>query len=467
MTDQNNNRQRLCLSLFSGIGGGALGFTQAGFRTIGVDYMPEACRDYTTLTGHPCHEMDLRTATPRDLRAIVGEQAPDVVFTSPPCQAFSGCLPLESSRTRKYVELSTLSERGLMLVLEAWPDAPPKLIALENVPNIKSRGRVWLDAVAGMLGAYGYGWRETTHDCGELGGLAQHRRRFLGVARHHASCGELLFEPPRQRVRGVGEVLGGLPVPGPWAGGEGGPMHRLPRLSGMNWLRLACIEAGGDWSTLPERVRMVATDVDPTSRCTRRAGSLGVTGWSEATHAVIGAASVQNTALQVADPRVRCDPRAGVYGVRGWADTSGTVVGAANHDNGTYSVSDPRWPVVTHALSVARDGVLELIGPALDLDAQTNEVVIRALDGTWHRPLTTLELAVLQGFPARVGGEWLELDGRAHRGWRKRIGNAVPPPAARAIAGQMLTTLEASERGELLLAGTPAWVAPAFARAGV
>jgi site-specific DNA-cytosine methylase len=392
-----------------------------------------------------------------------------------------------------------------MLTLEAWPEAPPRIIMLENVPRIMSRGRVWLDAVASMLDAYGYAWRETTHDCGELGGLAQHRRRFLGVARL-ARCedakrrvDELLYEPPTQRVRGIGEVIGALPVPGPWASDAGGPMHSLSRLSAMNWLRLALIPPGQDWRALPERVHLVEGCIDPRSQCQRREGSLGVTGWQGCTHAVIGAASIQNTSLQVADPRLShssrsgnlscedwhkpggtiigassayhgqtladprlgCTPRAGAYGVSDWSQPSCTVVGAACHDNSGVSVADERgYPQPTHMLQ-EHEGEVYLIGPRLDLNAKTpTTLVIQALDGTWHRPMTTLELAALQSLPLELEGQPLVLDGRSHQRWRQRIGNAIPSATAHAIAQTITRTLDTADQGGLLLSAYARWVAP-------
>lgn len=85
--------------------------------------------------------------------------------------------------------------------------------------------------------------------------------------------------------------------------------------------------------------------------------------------------------------------------------------------------------------------------------------VILAPDGSWHRPLTTLELAALQGFPAQVGGRWLELSGTSQSAWRERIGNAVPPPTAQAVATRMLTTMLQSEVGAWSLSSDGAvWV---------
>lgn len=85
--------------------------------------------------------------------------------------------------------------------------------------------------------------------------------------------------------------------------------------------------------------------------------------------------------------------------------------------------------------------------------------MIIALDGTWHRPLTTLELAALQGFPMIMpDGRPLQLAGKSDARWRERIGNAVPPPAARAIGEQILFALMVSAKGEWALGSTGVWV---------
>ncbi len=85
--------------------------------------------------------------------------------------------------------------------------------------------------------------------------------------------------------------------------------------------------------------------------------------------------------------------------------------------------------------------------------------IIRALDGTWHRPFTTLELAAIHSLIEPV--EYLELDWLSDQAWRERIGNAVPPDAAQAIAEVMGTTLLLAETGETFkLSATPVWVRP-------
>ncbi|MDT6993844.1 DNA cytosine methyltransferase [Burkholderia cenocepacia] len=167
-----------------------------------------------------------------------------------------------------------------------------------------------------------------------------------------------------------------------------------------------------------------------------------VTEWAGHAGTVIG--GDDQGAYAVADPRPgmrreRGDAylTGGHYGVVGWDQHSGAVSAAAGHDNGRWSVADPRMPAAN----------------------EKTVAVIWALDGTWHRPFTTLELAVLQSLVEPE--EYLELDGLSDQAWRERIGNAVPPDAAQAIAEVMGTTLLLAESGETFqLSSTPVWVRP-------
>ena len=85
--------------------------------------------------------------------------------------------------------------------------------------------------------------------------------------------------------------------------------------------------------------------------------------------------------------------------------------------------------------------------------------MITSLDGTWHRPFTTLELAAIQSLVEPE--EQFELDGLSDQAWRERIGNAVPPDAAEAIADVMGTTLLLAAQGEtFMLSSMPIWVRP-------
>lgn len=464
------------LFLAAGAGGGALGFIRAReemrglrarFHIAGaVDIDPNAVANFGMLTGHPCTIGDLSTMTPDDLRRACPEP-PRVVFSSSPCTGYSSCLGEARSKEQRYQDLNDLAVRSFWLAMETWPGQVPPLMLLENVPGIQVRGRGRLSQIRGMFQSAGFGCRETVHNCGVLGGLAQNRLRFLMVARHHAQVPNFWMQPPALPMRTVGDVLGGLPVPLPGST-AGGPMHRLPRLSALNWLRLALIRAGGDWRDLPPAVQVGRVTVDPRSECERREGSIGITSWDGVSAPVIANGTLHNGPWQVADPRVQCSPRNTAYGVVGWSGPCGTVLASACHDNGAFSVADPRAARQVCVL----DGDIPRVEVHGDSSAFLRDIaersrrpmrpdetpVIVAADGTWHRPMTTLELAAIQGFPTRVGGDWLVLSGGRDDLHRKAIGDAVPPPTAEAIARTALRTLMAAEHGTWELSSSGVWV---------
>lgn len=628
--------------LFCGIGGKALGAAAAvaelgdataKFRTLGgIDIDPLACRDFETLTGAPALCADVHELEPAHLRRFFGRRAPDLIMMSPPCKGFSGLLPAKRAAEEKYQRLNALMERGLFLISATWK-TPPRLVFVENVPRIASRGKDTVRRSVAIGRAHGYAVALGTHDCGELGGLAQHRRRWFMLWRHQGQMPQVVYEPAKLRVRACGEVLGPLPMPGDTA--AAGPMHSVPRLSWKNWVRLALIPAGGDWRDLEgvigngearrEKFRRAPVTAweqaaetvtgpggsapgavadprfgnvdrvtswdDPVGTITRspapssgggavadpRAGDwfpnvYRVGEWSKPAGTVTGSGKPSSGQFSVADPRLSeilelgendarhknkfgvrswdepmptvtstgnpgggapsvADPRwgAGRLGVTGWTEPSGTIAGDSLPSNGGFSVADPRppwqhvagvtpWtepaPTVTGrakihagAFQVADPRVREWLARAesidwlrfgcaprsgaygvlrwdeaaatitgsMDVDNGRAAVadprvnpdrpppftpIIVAADGTWHRPLTTLELAALQGFPVSVAGKPLVLAGVSHTGWRERIGNAVPPPAARAIGEQLLRALLIAKLGAFVLDNNPVWVAP-------
>lgn len=551
---------------FCGIGGSALGAAAARvhvaghdveFETVGgTDFDARACRDFERLTGAPALCADMHDLTPDQLRASWGPVAPDVVMSSPPCKGFSGLLSAKRSKEPKYQRMNGLLADTLMLLCSTWP-TPPPLIFFENVPRIESRGKPLVDRARKILEAHGYAVATGNHDCGELGGLAQHRRRWFMLARHRTAIPQLIYQPPQHRVRACGEVLGPMPMPNdPTAG----PMHMLPRLSWRNWVRLALIPAGGDWRDLPGVVphggarrevfrrgsvatwdgpaatvvgpggSAAAAVADPRLQAGWFNGAYGVHGWDapastvtsetlpangafsvadprftnimqvapwdQPARTVIGASRVGSGALSVADPRIDCQRRAGAYGVLGWDEPAATVTGSQAVDNGRAAVADPRtssaawqrvagvtpWsepaPTVTAGAKI-HAGAFQVADPrvdraplqwrrftiaeasALEIDPQRPPPfipLIVAADGTWHRPLTTLELAALQGFPTVIGDQPLVLDGTGHTRWREAVGNAVPPPSALAIAEQLLRALALAKLGMFAMDNLDVWV---------
>lgn len=618
--------------LFCGLGGGARGFnrgradigtTRGRFRCIGgIDVDAAAIADfnrlahargtvldlfsreqYTAFHGHPPPD-GWREATPADIQQAASHERPNICFGSAPCKGFSGLLSESRSGSDKYQALNQLALRGLWLALEAWKDDPVEFWLWENVPRIATRGRAVLDQMIRLLEAYGYAVAETTHDCGELGNLAQSRKRFLLVARHREKVPPFLYEPSKRPLRAVGDVLGAFPLPSdPIAG----PMHRMRELQWKTWVRLAFVEAGSDWRSLnklaieggmlrdygiatsaahhngvlgvtswddtagtvtsgsrPGNGRFAVADPRPgyTGEYSQlgvrpwdepigavsgqsapgggayavadpriedgRADRLGVRPWAAPAHVVGGQTLPSNGAHAVADPRVGqdgprfnntfrivsweeaspaiagpggaagqavADPRPGYkatahrnkFAVEPWTQPAGCVTGSDHVTGGAMCVADPRPVYARHGKTVYKTsgeyGVVPWDSPAyavtgsaghdngrwsvadprvaISLPAAEQRLVaiIRALDNTWHRPFTTLELAALQGLvdPA----EHLELHGASDTAWRERIGNAVPSPAAEAIASVMGTTLLLAWSGETFqLSAMPVWVQP-------
>ncbi len=533
--------------LFCGLGGGAKGFnrgqarvgnTEAKFKCLGgIDVDAGAIADFQRLTGTPGTVLDMfsrdqytafhgheppsdwKEATPADIHAAAGNQRPNIIFLSAPCKGFSGLLSQTRSTTPKYQALNQLTVRGMWLALEAWAEDPPELIIFENVPRIASRGRELMNKITSMLQRYGYHVAETTHDCGEIGHLAQSRKRFLLVARHAEKVPPFLYEPIKRPLRAVGDVLGQMPLPGDELAG---PMHRVPRLQWKTWVRLAFVEAGSDWRSLNKLAVEYGYLSDYLIVPEYRSGYMGVNQWHEPMGTVAGRSTPTNGAFSIADPRFNqsakwkdgqaygvrrwygptgaitgqqspgqgafavADPRRkgptyGKYAITPWDKSTGTVISGSTTGQGAFGVADPRpglnrskgdhyltaghygvvpWQSSCGAVSASAghdNGNWSVADPRLPEPNDKLVAVIRSLDGTWHRPFTTFELAALQGLVDPC--EHLELEGLSDSAWRERIGNAVPAPAAEAIASVMGTTLLLAWSGETFALGnTPIWV---------
>lgn len=622
------------LFLASGMGLGALGFRNAAarlgsdsarFKILGgVDFDAGACADFEMLTGTRALQADLHELTPADLRQYAGDECPDAVFSSAPCKGFSRLLGAKKAAGPTYQRMNDLVYRCIMLSCETW-DRPAPLIALENVPGIMSRGAKLLERCRTLLHHYGYHLHEGTHDCGEIGDLAQHRKRYLLVARQPKKVTAFVHKPPLHKVRACGEVLSQLPVPIGPEGASAGVLHALPKIAWVTWVKLALIPAGGDHRDLPKDF---ALRIDPTKfagspglysvgdfaepfptvtasasvtssngaaavadprveffrnvtrveswekpahcvtsgsrpsgggmsvadprvptnhpslgvmpfdapagtvqgeslpsngrfsvadpRCFLSKGNLGVLSFDESTGVIAGGSLPHQGRYSVADPRLellsplkpgqarrevqgRNDIRAwdqpartvagtgtnGGYGladprprfnhnmrVSEWAQPCGTVTPASRPDSGGASVSDPRVPhlrndqygvlswqeaagTITGNASIdngrfsAADPRKPPVGPL--------QIIISA-DACWHRPLTTLELGLLQGLPAVLGGKPIQLAGTSSLKWRERIGNAVPEGAGKAMATSLLLALLASKLGTWFLSNDEIWV---------
>jgi site-specific DNA-cytosine methylase len=356
--------------LFGGIGGGSLGFQgaraeymgkMAGFKAIcSIDSDPVVCRNYDLITGGGAVQMDLfdrqqytdffgseppenwQEATPWDIWQAFGEQVPDVIFTSPPCKGFSGLLPEKSAKTQKYQALNRLTIRGIDITLAACRDYGgelPKLFLMENVPRIMTRGKAILDEIKKVLKKYGYAVNDESHDCGEIGGLGQRRKRYLLIARNEARMPTFVYLPEKKPLRTIGDVIASLPMPGDEE--RGGPLHRLPMLQRKIWERLAFIPAGGDWRDL-EKVEFEKYRLEHEPR----GGAWAVDEWDKSGRTVTGGAGVgrSNGLSAINDPRTGFGEgtHRSIYRVSKHDEPGPTVTGAARPNNGAACVGDPR-----------------------------------------------------------------------------------------------------------------------------
>ena len=279
--------------------------------------------------------------TAEDFRLVLGPEAPDVIFSSPPCVGMSRLLSAAKASSAKYRAVNGLVVRALRLTLDAWADRPPKVILLENVPGLEEgRGEGLLGEIVALLTERGYSTGYGSRCLGEIGNLAQRRRRFTLVARHRAQVPSHLFQPPPRGLRGVGDVLGPLPLPGDPAAG---PMHQLGKHTFQTWIRLALIPPGKDWRALRDlnvdggHLRDYAIECGPW-----RAGTLGVTPWEEPAGTITGETSPTNGPFSVADPIVARTGDYGSLGVQPWGQPMGTITGTCEPGSGRYSVADPR-----------------------------------------------------------------------------------------------------------------------------
>jgi site-specific DNA-cytosine methylase len=230
----------------------------------------------------------------------------------------------------------------------------------------------------------------------------------------------------------------------------------------------------------------------------------GVLGNNNVIHCIAGASAVGCGAYaRAVDPPIvprqpidlsfGCNPRQGSYGVYSMERPAKTVIASASIDCTTCAVAAPQPPppyIILPCEDVRRIVAGEIPIPFAVVDpARPNEplaicdslkrapfrwemvkgpkgrakakrvpvtLVFISDDGCWHRALTTLELAALQGFPMLVRGKPICFEGGAiHQ--REAIGNAVPPPVARSIGNQMLLALIAAFCGKTYTFSTAVW----------
>ncbi len=254
MGSQNTNAPTF-IDLFCGCGGLALGFEQAGFRSVyAVDEEDYCCETYKANFGHDVYCGDISNLEEIPFHA-------DFVLGGPPCQGFSPLGDMSSSEARKneQVQLNRLWREFLRVVEQVDPFG----FVIENVLEfLKSRQFEFLKAkletteyrmTSGVLNAYEFG-------------VPQKRRRGFVVALKSAFPA---LPAPTKEWTTVRDAIGNLPKE---PTGENWHIGRNPTRKSLE--RYKCIPPGGNRFDLMKK----RPDITPRSWLNKPTGTTDVFG---------------------------------------------------------------------------------------------------------------------------------------------------------------------------------------------
>ena len=373
------------IDLFAGAGGLSLGFEQAGFDVAAaVEIDPVHCA---------VHKYNFpRTAViPRPIEALsgddiaraagIGGKPVDCVFGGAPCQGFSliGHRALEDPRNR-------LVREFVRVVAEL--DA--RTFVFENVKGLTvGRQRAFLDELVEEFSAAGYDvrvpWRVL--NAGNFG-VPQHRERLILLG---ARKGETLpgYPAPTTNIAGRRSRIRDLPD-GPTCGDALGD---LPDADGFETLTASdSVRTAefGEPSSYAAALRCLANDA-----------------WH------CGYAREWNPAMLTSSAR-----------------TAHTDISRRRFRETGPGTVEP----ISRFFKLAERGVCNTLRAGTD-GARGAFTSPRPIHYRHDRCVTVREMARLHGFP-----DWFRFNATKWHGARQ-IGNAVPPPLARAIAGRAIEAL--------------------------
>lgn len=389
-------RQPTFLSLFAGCGGLDLGFVQAGFKSLlSVDLDAVAMGVHRKNLAGPVELMDLAIELPS-----IGSQASvDVLLAGSPCQGFStvGLRRVDDPRNSL-----------LLIAAKAAVCTGAKVVVAENVLGALSGShRSYWDQLHGRLRALGYSTHDVHVDSHQFG-VPQHRRRVFLVAWKTRAMPSFFFEKRGACVLAdVLKDLNGLPNHAPAPLDLRTTDYKIARRIGQGQ-KLTNSRAGDTavhtWE-IPEvfgstnaRERYVLGEILKLRRQNRRRDYGDADPIS--TRALVGAYGTELIETLVAKKYLR---RLGRY-----HDLTNTF-------NGKYRR-------------------LRADAPSRTVDTKFGEARL-FLHPIEHRSFTVREAARIQGFP-----DEFVFDGTLKEQFRM-IGNAVPPPVAKAVAQTVRTLL--------------------------
>lgn len=373
------------IDLFAGAGGMSLGFEQAGFDVrAAVEIDPIHCAvhkfNFPDCAIIPRSVIGLSADVVRSAAGLPRSERIDVVFGGPPCQGFSmiGHRALDDPRNRLVLEFVRLVA-----------DLGASYFVFENVRGLTvGRHRGFLDDLVKAFRAKGYnvGLPWQVFDAARFG-VPQHRERLILIGAKH---GLAIPEYPAAITRPADEPdKTGLPV---------GPTAR---------------DALGD---LP--------DADSFEVLEDRDSVAGVV-FGKPSRFVAELRCLTNDAWHYGHPRK-------------WNPAEITSSWRTDHteiSRRRFAETDPgTTEPISRFYKLKADGLSNTLRAGTD-GARGAFTSPRPIHYEHSRCITVREMARLHGFP-----DWFRMHSTKWHGARQ-IGNAVPPPLARAVAAEIVRSI--------------------------
>ncbi|NGX90034.1 DNA cytosine methyltransferase [Rahnella sp. Lac-M11] len=250
------------IDLFSGGGGLSEGLKQAGFNVLAAVELNSSAADTFKTNNKQATviERDIRHVSGQEILKAISLQKGelDLLAGCPPCQSFS-------TLTRDYKKddlRNSLINEVSRLIFET----EPKMLMIENVPGMMSRGKDFLGDFISHIESMGYIVNYNVLQVADYG-VPQDRKRFVLLAgkgfeiklpepthSREGSNGKSRWVTVRDALKGLGE-----PITLRNAQEFGGPKkfnwNVIRNLSPLNIERIKYLKAGGPRFDLPDHLR--------------------------------------------------------------------------------------------------------------------------------------------------------------------------------------------------------------------